>query len=377
MTGSVMEICIHFIEKFTGGAGEHIIDEAPRRIHYEDLEGVGTSRVFARGDPNDQIYEEDENFSRNCLSVQRNRRSPIHKKILQCVFVVFRVIILVGSFSGVVGLLIIYVVLNTLRHCEWIESTSPSLPLTTKRVREITGIIAVLLIDHWLFVLWITIFTWSAIVKSRVLLVNTIFVVTDVTYRIVLQSQNLYTKPFIPYPMNCLYVLVLLVHSYSLGRLHFLNQRETLKVAIKLCVPFISPVLTTYLFTYAIFPYFVSLHGISKLLVATVASFFLLPSKLLSRFCVLGLQGVIHHGTAFVLLQASYGITSFLARSMQADLASMRMFVIYGVLHGIIHVLETLVIGMMGHWWEKFRSFLRYKVGTVEVIYILGQMCVA
>ena len=63
-----------FIEKFTGGAEEQIIDEAPRRI--EDLEGIGTSSVFARGDPNDQIYEEDENFSRNCLSAETNRRSP-------------------------------------------------------------------------------------------------------------------------------------------------------------------------------------------------------------------------------------------------------------------------------------------------------------
>ena len=230
LTQSVREVCMYFIEKFTGGAGERIIDEAPRRV--PGFEGVRTGIVFARGDPNDQIYEEDENFSRNCLSVQRDRRSPIYKRILQCVFVVFRVIILVGSFSGVIGLLIIYVVLNTLYHCKWIESTNPSLPLTTKRVREITDIIAVLLIDHWLFFIWITIFTWSAFVKSRVLQVNTIFLVTDVTYRIVLQSQNLYIKPFIPYSMNFLYVLVLLVHSYSLGRLYFRNKKTVLKVAI-------------------------------------------------------------------------------------------------------------------------------------------------
>ena len=136
----------------------------------------------------------------------------------------FRVVIL-----GVIGLLMIYVVLNTLYHCKWIESTDPSLPLTTKRVREITDIISVLLIDHWLFFIWITIFTWSAIVKSRVFQVNTIFLVTDVTYRIVLQSQNLYIKPFIPYSMNFLYDLVLLVHSYSLGRLYFCNNKTAWK----------------------------------------------------------------------------------------------------------------------------------------------------
>ena len=245
-----------FIEKFTGGAEEQVIDEAPRRI--EDLEGIGTSSVFARGDPNDQIYEEDENVSRNCLSAETNRRSPIYQKLLQCVFVVFSVIILVGTFSGVIGLLIIYVVLNTLYHCKWIESSNPSLPLTTKRVREITDVISVLLIDHWFFFSWITIFTWSAIVKSRVLLVNTIFLVTDVTYRIALQSQNLYTKPFISYPINCLYALVLLVHSYSLGRIHFRNNKTSLKVAIRLCEPIIAPMLTTYMFIYVIFPYFVS-----------------------------------------------------------------------------------------------------------------------
>ena len=299
--------------------------------------------------------------------MQRNRRVPIYKKILQCVFVVFRVIILVGSFSGVIGLLIIYVVLNTLRHCEWIESTTPSLPLTTKRVREITDIIAVLLVDHWLFFMWITIFTWSAIVKSRVLLVNTIFLVTDVTYRIVLQSQNSYIKPYIPYPMNCLYVLMLLVHSFSLGRLHFSDNKTAVKFAIRLCVPIIFPVLTTFTFIYVIFPYFVSQHGITKLLVATFAPFCFLPSKLLSRYCIIGLQGVIHHGTAFVLLQGNYAFFSALARTMQADLASMKMFVVYGVLHGIIHMLETLVVGMMGRRRGKLRRFFCCKVGTVEV----------
>ena len=73
-----MEVCLHFIEKFTGGAGEHIIDETPRRV--QDLEGVISGSGFARGDPNNQIYEEDENFSRNCPSTQRNSRSPIYKK---------------------------------------------------------------------------------------------------------------------------------------------------------------------------------------------------------------------------------------------------------------------------------------------------------
>ena len=126
---------------------------------------------------------------------------------------------------------------------------------------------------------------------------------------------------------------------------------------------------TAYIFLYVIFPYFVSLRGMNKFLVATFAPLCFLPSELLSRFCVLGLQGVVHPGTAFVLMQGNYGVTSFVTGSMQAGLASTRMFAIYGVLHGIIHVLETLVIGMMGRWWEKFRSLFRCKQETVEVIF--------
>ena len=84
---------------------------------------------------------------------------------------------------------------------------------------------------------------------------------------------------------------------------------------------------------------------------------------------MLGLQGVVHPGTVFVLMQGNYGVASFLARSMQADLANTRMFAIHGVLHGIIHALETLVIGMVGHWWEKFRSLFCCKPETVKWIF--------
>ena len=368
---SVLELCMHIVEKFTGSAGEHFVDRASR--NRRDLAILGSCSVFARGDANDQIYEEyGSQSTTDDPSSWKKKRPPFYKSVLQCTFVAFRVILVVGSLSGIIGLVAIYILLNTAYHCEWIESTDQRLQLATKRTREITDILVTILLDHWLISIWITVFTKNAIIKSRVFAVNTIFALTDIAYRVVLHVLNLYRAPLIPYPVNVLYALVVPIHSFCLGKILFptMNCTVTVKVAVKLFVPIFALAATTYSFIYIVFPYFVSLHGTTKLLVATVAPFCFLPTKLLSRFCVLGLQGVIHPGTAFALMSVIYAVFSSLSRAMQADLEGVEMFIVYGILRGIIHVVETLVIIVMGQWWKKLRGlFCERKItGVTHVV---------
>ena len=55
---------------------------------------------------------------------------------------------------------------------------------------------------------------------------------------------------------------------------------------------------------------------------------------------------------------------------MQADLEGVEMFIVYAVLRGIIHVVETLVIIVMGQWWKKFRGLFCQKK-TTRVTYVV------
>ena len=174
--------------------------------------------MFARGDSSDQINEEYGNPQTCDTSSWKELRLPFYKSVLQCTFVAFRVVLVVGSLFGVIVLVAIYILLNTNYHCEWIKMTDSSLQLTTKRTRETCSLINVFILDHWIISIWITIFTWNAIIKSRVFLVNSIFVFTDISYRIILQIVNLYHPPLISHPGNVLYILMGFLHTYLLGK---------------------------------------------------------------------------------------------------------------------------------------------------------------
>ena len=86
----------------------------------------------------------------------------------------------------------------------------------------------------------------------------------------------------------------MLHHCYTMGRKVFPESRTAaLTVAIKLCVNLTSTLIITMIMVFLIFPWFLTLHGVPKLLVATSTPLIFLPSKLLGRLCVLRLQGVI------------------------------------------------------------------------------------
>ena len=159
----------------------------------------------------------------------------------------------------------------------------------------------------------------------------------------------------------------MLHHCYTMGRKEFPESRTAaLKVAAKLCVHLAATIITTFIMLYGMFPWFLSLHGVPKLLFATFAPLIFLPCKLLGRLCVLRLQGVLHPSTSFALLPVIYAIETAMARAMQADMTGFRMFVIYGVLYNKVNVLETLLITKMDRCSQVFcRICIRMKGSTV------------
>ena len=147
------------------------------------------------------------------------------------------------------------------------------------------------------------------------------------------------------------------------------SRTAALKVAIKLCVHLTSTLITTMIMVFLIFPWFLTLHGVPKLLVATIAPLIFLPSKLLGRLCVFRLQGVLHPSTSYALVSMICAFESVMARVMQADMRGFKMFVTCGMLHGVVHVLETLVFTTMDRWSKMIRWLCSNKKGyTVNTL---------
>ena len=344
---SVLEMGIHVVTKFTGSAGEHIVDESVENQN----EKFDLCSDLARRDPNDHIHEEYENDSSVDLSGWKRERPPFYKSVLQCSFIVFRIVLLIGSYFGVIGNHLVFVILNIMFQdyslCDLIREDLVQIGTIglLHKMRMGLVVVSVLFLDHFMVLLMCTLFTWSAVRRSRILVVNTLSTITDISYRVVLKALNNYRAPFLPYPLNVLFIITMLHHCYTMGRKVVPQSRTAaIKVATKFCVHLAATIITTDIMLYAMFPWFLTLHGVPKLLVATFAPLIFLPCKLLGRLCVLRLQGVLHPSSSFALVSVIYAIESAMARAMQADLSGFKMFVVYGVFHGIVHVAEAIVI---------------------------------
>ena len=192
---SVLEMGIHVVTKFTGSAGEHIVDESVENQN----EKFDLCSNLARRDPNDHIHEEYENDSAVDLSAWKRERPPFYKSVLQCSFIVFRIVLLVGSYLGVIESLLVFDILNIMFQdyslCNLIKEQHLVLTGTTWLLRKVTTAftaVTVFFIDHFMVLLLCTLFTWSAVRRSRILVVNMLSRITDISYRVILKALNKY-----------------------------------------------------------------------------------------------------------------------------------------------------------------------------------------
>ena len=216
----VLEMGIHIVAKFTGSAGEHIVDESVENQN----ERFDLCSDLARRDPDDHIHEEYENDSSVDLSGWKKERPSFYKSVLQCSFIVFSIVLLTGSYFGAIENLLVFVILNIMFQdyslCDLIKEQHLVLTGATWSFHKITTafiVVTVFFLDHCMVLLLCTVFTWSAVRRSCILVVNTLSTITDISYRVVLKTLNKYRAPFLPYPIFVLYIITMFHHCYTMG----------------------------------------------------------------------------------------------------------------------------------------------------------------
>ena len=168
---SVLEIGAQIVEKRTSNAGEHIVDESCQ--HKDNKFGMCSD--LARSDLNDHIYEETENDSSVDLFAWKRKSPPFYKSILRCSFIVIFVVLLTGSYFGVVGSLLIFVILKTVFNyhyfCDWIKenilNTQPAY-----KMRMSFALVREFFIDNFMVMILLTVFTWSAVKRTALAVCN-------------------------------------------------------------------------------------------------------------------------------------------------------------------------------------------------------------
>ena len=100
---------IHVVAKFTGSAGEHIVDESVENQN----ERFETSAAILLGETQMTTFMKNTKTTQ-ALIYLAGKESVHHftSRFLQCSFIVFRIVLLIGSYLGVIESLLVFDILN-------------------------------------------------------------------------------------------------------------------------------------------------------------------------------------------------------------------------------------------------------------------------
>ena len=108
-------------------------------------------------------------------------------------------------------------------------------------------------------------------------------------------------------------------------------------------------------------PSFLNIHFGLQVIIAGVAPLLISIPKVITRIAAQKTDGIMHPGSSHVLVACLYSATAIVFRVMQAELTSFEFFILLGVGHALIDLIERLTITMRDHVWEYLYERMRIK----------------
>ena len=310
---------------------------------------------FTHHDPEDTICEEFENPENSTDPTAWKQHRPSMKTSLkQSAWFAFLVTVVTGGFIGLGTLLFMYYIISVVYIFDWKPMQDPSYPEDLKRRRIVCESYQSFFLYFWQPMMLCMVFKWPILKDVHLLTVALVGAAVDLGYRFFLAVYELYYPPWIPYPLNVVFMTVVLVNSISIGRNIFnTNLFRAILLAFKLCAQFITGAPMLYLCAYVLFPWFAHQEGFLKFTILALAILISIIPKEISRQCVLGLNGVNHPGTSYVLVATAFTSVSIVYRFMQAEFKSLLAFIALSIGHGMIHLIYELITILKERYSEK------------------------
>ena len=315
-------------------------------------------------DPEDTIFEQFDSPDYPTDSSAWKTNMPSMKDWLkESAFFAFLVTVIVGGLMGLASLLFMYFNISTVNACEWKPLTDPTYPLKLKKRRIMDESYQSFVLYFWQPALMCVVFKWSFLKDVNLFTCTLIGASIDLGYRFFLSVYDLYHPPWRPYPLNVLYMVVILTTSFSISRKIFKYTifRATV-LASKLCSQFITGAVVMYIVSYALIPWFVHQEGFFEVLALGLTFLGCVIPKVISRQCVLHLNGVNHPGTSFALVSAAYGSVNIVYRLMQAKFKSLLAFITLSIGYGFIHLACDLINVLRDRYSEKLQRIVYSKL---------------
>lgn len=262
-------------------------------------------------------------------------------------YFVFMVTFVVGGLIGLASLLLTWYIISIVYACDWKSLADPTYPLHLKRRRIIGQSYQSFILYFWQPALMCMVFKWQFLKDVNLLTCTLAGASLDLGYRFFLGLFDMYYPPWVPYPLNVVYIVVVIMTTLSISKKIIQNSsriQATIVLAFKLSSQFITGAIVLYIIWYAFISSFAQKEGFMKLLYLVLLFPIALFPKVISRQCVLRLDHVNHPGTSYVLVSTACGSAIIVYRLLQAEFKSLLAFTALSIGYGVSHLAYELII---------------------------------
>ena len=367
------DVVLYMVETFTAGVvqscqGQEQQDGASLLHDQDPLED------FRKFNGNDEIFQEyDPPPGDNSKMGWKISRPPTWRvslwKAMKCAFCMQ---ILGGVALGSLAISILILNLRTSDYCFNVQKTNWT--AVSKRYQKVivtVEVIKTFVIQLWSLFLMLTMFESSLIKKLNLITLNLLGASFDTCYRLYCQMYGVYKKSWVPYPLNCLFVLLLAMNSLLIGREIAKNSerseriKKTIKIMAMLVAQFAFRIPITYCLVYVLTPLYGEVSETYRLIIAGALPLVTAVPKVIVRLSAQRID-FLHPGDSHVLLNVLFSSSAIVFRVMQADLSEIRLFTLLSFAHGAIDLLERLTVVIRDYvWYFIYKKFKRDERETI------------
>ena len=328
-----------------------------------------TLEDFTKFDPNDTIFQEfDPPFGACGSMAWKDSRPSRWTSFVSCFRAIFLMQLIIGSSIGLLAIAVAVVDFNTADLCYEKTFRWNSMPQVIQSIRVTSQSVEGFIIQLWHFAIMLSMFGYSVLKDLNLLAFNLLAAFVDVSYRLLLQIFGIYKQPWMSYPLNVLFTVVVFGNSMIIAK-HLMSsytpvqeqtKKKLFKVTFLLTLQFLMGIPAAFVLVYSIFPWYNSKSEMEKAFIAGACPLLLLSiPKVIARALAQKFE-FVHPGLLYLLVGCLYSTSAIVFRVMQAELTSLGLFVALGVGHAAIDLLERLTVTMRDYIWDfMYKIFCR------------------
>ena len=278
-------------------------------------------------------------------------------KAVKCVFFIQ---IVGGLALGSLALLILVLDFNSVDLCydRQLHGHWNSLPHKIQAIIVTAETVEAYIIQMWSFLLIVTMFSWPLVKRLNLLVLNLLGAFFDTCYRLYLQVFGIYKKSWMSFPLNALFLAMVLMNSVLVGREiakrtardRRIELRRILKVSSILAAQLVFVIPIVLVLVYVVIPLYDQQNETNRAVIAGALPLVTAVPKVIVRLAAQRID-FLHPGDSHVLLSVLYSASAIVFRVMQAELTSLQLFIALSFVHSAVDLLERLTIVVRDYLW--------------------------